>query len=109
MRRPSVVAAPLPFSRSSLLAVFALLALLPAPAFAQAQCGGVERWPVKVGSDPDAASVDTNPTTATLHDLVRLPTPSLPHDDETRAPEERTVAPRSRIPWKSSKGDTQNG
>jgi hypothetical protein len=64
---------------------------VPTPAFGQAQCGGVERWPVKVGSDPDAGSVDTTPTTTTLHDLVRLPTPDLPHDDETRAPEERTL------------------
>jgi hypothetical protein len=84
-------AAPFSFGPTGLLAAFALVALLPTSAFAQSQCGGVELWPVKVGSDPDAGSVDTTPTTTTLHDLVRLPTPDLPHDDETRAPEERTL------------------
>src|SRR5262245_32253431 len=57
-----------------------------------AQCGGKERWAVKVVSDPDAGLVNVAaPVTKTLHELVNSPRPAIPSDDVTRAPEERTV------------------
>jgi len=60
------------------------------PAFAQ--CGGSERWAVKVGADADAGLVAVNaPVTKTVHELVAIPRPTIPSDDITRAPEERTV------------------
>ncbi len=59
---------------------------------ASAQCGGVERWAVKMGADSGATLVDlANPVVTTLHDLVTLPRPTLPTDEETRAAAERTV------------------
>src|SRR5689334_24228534 len=75
------------------------LALLAAALFvcvrgAAAQCGGTERWPVKVGADPDANLVDVaNPVPTLLHALVTLTRPTLPggNDDTTRLPVERTV------------------
>ena len=69
-----------------------LLVALVLPRFAVAQCGGQERWAVKVGSDRDAALVNVNsPLTKTLHELISIPRPSVPTDDVTRAPQERTV------------------
>jgi hypothetical protein len=57
-----------------------------------AQCGGTERWPVKVGADPGASQVDlANPVPTALHALVNLPRPSIPSDDTTRTASERTV------------------
>ena len=58
------------------------------------QCGGTERWAVKVGSDSAAASISVaSPVPTTLNQLVFLPTPTLPpnHDNDTRLSEERTV------------------
>ena len=74
----------------ALAVVLAILAaLLPS---LTAQCGGVERWPVKVGSDPRAASINLNsPAPISLNDLVRLPRPTLPGDDDTRLSEETTL------------------
>jgi hypothetical protein len=67
-----------------------------------AQCGGEERWAVKMGADPGAAQIDLqNPVPTTLHDLVRLSRPTLPSDDETRMAAERTVR-MSRAAWSSS-------
>src|SRR5262245_6615237 len=57
-------------------------------------CGGFERWAVKVGSDPGITLVDfNNPVTATLHDLVNLPQPTMPAqgDNTTRTSLEHTV------------------
>ncbi len=35
------------------------------------QCSGTERWPVKVGTDPDAGMVDVaHPVPKTLVDLI---------------------------------------
>lgn len=59
---------------------------------AGAQCGGVERWAVKMGADPAAAQISIqNPTVTALHDLVSLPRPTLPTDDVTRATAEQSV------------------
>ena len=71
------------------LALAWLLCIEPS---AFAQCGGTERWPVKVAADPEAGSVDlSNRLLTTLADLVHFKRPQLPSDDETRLPEERTV------------------
>ena len=67
----------------------AVLAFLPAGL--SQQCGGDERWPVKVGSDDGAALVNLTPVPIIIHDLVRIERPQLPDDDNTRLPQERTV------------------
>lgn len=61
-----------------------------APGWAQ-PCGGTERWAVKVGSDPRASSISLQPTQTSLHDLVSLKTPTLPHDNDTRTKQEMTL------------------
>ena len=65
--------------------------LFALPHAAAAQCGGVERWPVKVGSDNAASAISTTPVLTLLHDLISLPRPSLPSDDFTRTAAEREV------------------
>src|SRR5713226_3489901 len=58
------------------------------------QCGGTERWPVKVGTDSRSTSVQLlSPVTITLHDLINLPTPHMPplSDNTTRLNEETHV------------------
>jgi hypothetical protein len=78
--------------RRMVLLLAAISAILCPPLSAQQQCGGVERWPVKVGSDSRAGEVGvSNRVPITLHDLVNLPRPQLPSDDNTRLDEERTV------------------
>ena len=73
-----------------LLATFVCV-VLPTPIASQ-QCGGVERWPVKVGTDGRAVQVDlANPVSITIHQLVALPRPQLPSDDDTRLDQETTV------------------
>lgn len=86
----------IPGPRGWFLATVALaastLSYPPFPAHAQQQCGGVERWPVKVGSDSGAVNVALqNPVTLSLHQVVALPRPQLPSDDSTRVAEEMTV------------------
>lgn len=62
------------------------------PGMLRAQCGGTERWAVKVAADPGAAQIAVqHPQVATLDDLVHLPRPTLPSDDVTRLPAERAV------------------
>ena len=57
-----------------------------------AQCGGEERWAVKMGADPGASQVQLlGPQSTTLHDLVLLPRPVLPTDEITRTIQERSV------------------
>src|SRR3990172_7493102 len=57
-----------------------------------AQCGGEERWAVKMGADPGAGQVQIqSPQVTTLHDLVQIPRPTLPTDDFTRTVQERSV------------------
>lgn len=72
---------------------FFLLCITFAPITSLAQqCGGVERWPVKVASDPQANLIDkANPVAISLHNLVALPRPTIPNDNTTRAAQERTV------------------
>jgi len=73
-----------------LLVVSMWLAISAQAAFAQ--CGGTERWPVKVGADAGATQVDlANPMPTLLHDLVAIPRPSIPSDDVTRVAEEQVV------------------
>jgi hypothetical protein len=70
----------------------AVVFLLSLPPLALAQCGGTERWPVKVGADPEAAKVDLlHPLPTSLHDLVLMVRPQIPNDDTTRVPDERVV------------------
>lgn len=63
-----------------------------APAAASAQCGGEERWAVKMGADASAAALlAASPIGASLHDLVHIPRPALPNDETTRTSAEREV------------------
>lgn len=75
---------------SSLLLLFGAFA--PIELTAQ-PCGGIERWPVKVGTDSGVDSVNLQPQSTTLQDLIHLGQPQLPPqgDDDTRLPEETTV------------------
>ena len=60
----------------------------------QAQCGGTERWAVKVGTDPKAGTIDlTTRTPISLQDLINLPEPQRPprNDNRTRLDEETHV------------------
>jgi hypothetical protein len=58
----------------------------------QQNCGGEERWAVKVAADAGAAQFDVaNPIVTLLHDLIALPRPTLPTDDTTRLQAERAV------------------
>lgn len=67
-------------------------ALLFRPVHAQTQCGGDDRWAVKMAADSGAAQIDLqNPIVTTIHDLVRLSRPTLPSDDFTRTAQERIV------------------
>ena len=61
------------------------MVLGPSEVAAQTKCG-VQRWPVKIWADDDAARVDTVPVPITVAELARLPRP------ETRFPQ------RSRVP-----------
>jgi hypothetical protein len=72
--------------------VFAAACACWFPGALWAQCGGEERWAVKMAADLGAGQIDfQNPVATTLHDLVSLPRPTLPSDDETRTAAERTV------------------
>ena len=76
--------------RRVLFVAAACLVVFPRPA--SAQCGGVDRWAVKMGADPGAAQIDLqNPIVTTLHDLVRIPRPAPAGGDFTRTPEEFSV------------------
>src|SRR6266487_69571 len=56
-----------------------------------AQCGGVERWALKVGADQGASQIVVTPVPTTFSDLVHITRPTLPSDDSTRVPAERVV------------------
>lgn len=61
---------------------------------ALAQCGGTERWAVKVGTDPGASQIDlNNQNPIALSDLIGLPQPHLPPtgDNTTRLSAETRV------------------
>src|SRR5437016_8827323 len=76
---------------SSLLVL--LGALAPGGLAAQQACGGTERWPVKVGTDSGADSMNLQPQSITLQDLIHIALPQMPDqgDNDTRLPEETTV------------------
>ena len=74
-----------------LVALLALGSLFSPPAVL-AQCGGTERWAVKVGSDSDASLINFDAAVPiSMHDLVRIERPQLPGDNTTRATSERTA------------------
>src|SRR5262249_26360778 len=76
------------------LVTFVVLAIIMGTSrLALAQnCGGVERWAVKVGSDSRASSINLNaPIVTTVHDLVRIQRPTIPADETTRTNPELTV------------------
>jgi hypothetical protein len=63
----------------------------PVPSLAQAVCG-TERWPVKIGTDLDAASVNlAAPTETTIAQLVALPKPRALPDKNRIVPTETTA------------------
>ena len=55
------------------------------------QCGGVERWAVKVAADQGAASIKATPLPTAFSDLVQIPRPTVPSDEITRSPAEQEV------------------
>ena len=66
-----------------------LLMLLPGRAFAQC---GVERWPVKTGTDPDAGLVSlSSANPATIGSLTAITPPALLPDNNRVKPTETTV------------------
>ena len=67
-----------------LLGFFALFV----PAQALAQCSG-ERWPVKIGTDADAHSVNLNPSATTIANLISIKPGNL--QDNKRQPAEKKV------------------
>lgn len=68
-----------------LLAIFAIFV----PVQASAQCSG-ERWPVKVGTDLDASTVNlTSPTATTIANLVAIATPKTLQDNKRQAAEKK--------------------
>lgn len=70
----------------------AAVSLLMASGRLHAQCGGEERWWVKMGADAAAVGLASQtPVATTLPDLVLLPRPALPSDEETRLAEEQEV------------------
>jgi hypothetical protein len=60
-----------------------LACALPSALAAQDRCG-VERWPVKIWSDRDAARVDTVPIAATVSQLIRVPRPDTTRPQSNR-------------------------
>jgi hypothetical protein len=66
-----------------------LLAFLPGRTFAQ--CSG-ERWPVKIGTDPDATLVNLNsPTATTIAALTAIAKPNTLPDNARIQPTETTI------------------
>ncbi|WP_373069082.1 hypothetical protein [Gemmatimonas sp.] len=79
-----------------LLTVFLALTARTAAAQARRSCG-VDRWPVKVWADKDAALVDTVPVAATVQMLASLSVPELvyPENGRIRPHEFRTYRVRA--------------
>jgi hypothetical protein len=59
------------------LILLGAIPLAPSGVAAQSRCG-VQRWPVKIWADDDAAKVDTVPVPITVAELVKLPRPGTP-------------------------------
>lgn len=77
------------FRRSALLIVL-LGGVVAAPSPAQAQCG-VERWPVKTATDPDASLVSASVIQTTLAHLRALPVVRPLPQERRLAPVETTI------------------
>src|SRR2546421_7395757 len=74
-----------PFKYAFLLGIFAIFV----PTQASAQCSG-ERWPVKVGTDLDASTVNLNaPTATTIANLLAIATPKTLQDNKRQAVEKK--------------------
>lgn len=68
-----------------LITLFCFSCLLPILGSGQVQCGGTERWPVKVGTDPQVTQVAIDqPSSIDLADLIALTEPVRPSDNFTR-------------------------
>ena len=74
-----------------LYSLLAIIGVAAAPQLLRGQCGGEERWPVKVGSDSKASQLNSNPVSIDLHSISTLPRPELPADNETRLDQETTI------------------
>ena len=70
---------------SHALIIATVICLVPSALDAQALCG-VQRWPVKIWIDQDAAKVDTVPIPITVAELVRIPRPQPPFPNSNRVP-----------------------
>lgn len=67
-------------------------ALFVLPWAVRAQCGGTERWPVKVGTDSGVSRVDLTQLIAiSIHDVTHLAEPQRPNDNDTRLDSETHV------------------
>lgn len=75
--------------RALVLGLFSLVGLSTS---GLAQCGGEDRWAVKVVADPDQGKVASQaPISISLADLVRTDRPSVPKDETSRLPAEYRV------------------
>ena len=78
-------------ARARLYSLLAIIGLTAAPQLLRGQCGGEERWPVKVGSDSRASQLNSNPVVIDLHSISTLARPELPADNQTRLDQETTI------------------
>ncbi len=91
------------------LTLFLLMLFLAGTTHAQ-DCGGMERWGPKDGTDAQALNIDlTNITPKTVTDLVAIHQPQLPNDNTTRIIPDETHVYRVQarlVKWKhESDGD----
>jgi hypothetical protein len=78
--------------RVTQLIILVVAILVGSPAGRSAQCGGEERWSVKVGGDARASQVDVaNPVHISLHDLVKVKRPATIGADSPRTDSELKV------------------
>ncbi len=73
---------------SGKVVLFVGLLLLFVPAKALGQCSG-ERWPVKIGTDPDASNVNMTPTQTTIANLIAIAKPTTLQDNKRQATEKK--------------------
>ena len=66
-------------------ALLGSILLVPSGIAAQSLCG-VQRWPVKIWADADAAKVDTVPVPITVAELVSIPRPAVSFPQRNRVP-----------------------
>lgn len=78
--------------RSFLLIAIVLTVIAAHPVPSTAQACGTERWPVKIGTDADASSVNlATSSEATIASLIALPAPPTLPQNKRIAPTETTV------------------